>query len=629
MSTFHVPLSECNPPTSSSPGLVSGAYANAFGMANGAIGEASRIFETLSRVDLGITPIDPLRLGAAPLPPITAATPAVLATSVVGPITERQLQDTEVDTYDLEAPPEFIGTPPVLVFPQEPSPTLPTPPVDDVSLVPIVLPTAPVIQLPGLPELLPITLPVPPDIVFPEFTALPPGADTLDITTPEFSWSEPGYSSELLSAVTARLLVMLAGGTGIPEPIWLQIIDRARDEQQVLLSSADAKVLEEWALRGFTLPSGVMLQRIDDARRQSEQLVSKFIRDAAIERAKLEIDNMRFAVERSISLETMLIGHYDAVMNRSLEAAKQTVLIAIAVIQARIATFQANWAVYKIQAEVYREIIQAELAKIQLYQAEIQAQGLIAQINTQTIESYKAQVQFYESVARIYTEQVRGAVALAELNTQKVALFAQRVTAYSAQIQSYRTIYEAWQTRISAETAKMGAYEAEARAYAARIQGYAAYAGAVDSQHRLMFDVATLQVNKFGALLEQEKTKLTASTANAEIEQRLNTSKVQLQQVTDLGKRLELDRAYQEASINIEEDKVLSANYQHSNDSYIKQLQFNVQVISENLRTAGQVYSQLAASAMSSVNMGASVQQSASSSSSCSKSSDIKYLGND
>lgn len=628
MSTIHIPLEKCNTPESQGPGLVSGAYANAFSMAQAAVSSASTLFNALATLHIPDVQVEGLSWSPANLPPLVAEPPAQVEKAVVGAITERKIGDTEVAPYDIDEPPDFSGTPPALSFPEAPDPSLPTAPVDTVVLQPVVLPTAPVIALPELPELLAITLPEVPDISFAEFTAVAPGAESIVVNQPEFSWSEPGYSSELLDAVTARLLEMLQGGTGIPEHIWLQIIDRARDEQQMGFNKAERQVREEWALRGFTLPAGVMLQRIDEARRQSEDLLSKFIRDNAIERAKLEIENMRFAVERSISLETMLIGHYDTVMNRSLEAAKQTVLLAIEVINARIATFQANWAVFKIQADVYRELVQAELSKIQLYQAQVQAQGLIAQINTQIIEAYKARVDFYESVARIYTEQVRGAVAVADLNTQQVSLFAQRVQAYTAQIQSYNAIYGAWQTRIQAEATKMGAYQAEAQAYAARIQGYSAYAGSKDAQHRFLLDRAQLQVTKFAAELEQEKTKLASSSSSGQLQQDFNNTLVQLQQVTNAGKQLELERAVEEEKIDIENERIKQRNYEFKLDAQIKQLQFGVQIIAENLRTAGQVYSQLAASAMSSVNMGASVSQSAQTSSSCSKSQSVEYLGN-
>lgn len=90
------------------------------------------------------------------------------------------------------------------------------------------------------------------------------------------------------------------GGTGIAAAVETQIWQRGRDRAVADGARAEAQVLDEFSARGFSLPPGAMTARLDAVRHEGMAKVNEFNRDAAIESAKIEVENVRFAVEQAI-----------------------------------------------------------------------------------------------------------------------------------------------------------------------------------------------------------------------------------------------------------------------------------------------------------------------------------------
>lgn len=90
------------------------------------------------------------------------------------------------------------------------------------------------------------------------------------------------------------------GGTGIAATVEAQIWQRGRDRAMADASRAEAAVMDEFSARGFSLPPGAMTARLDAVRHEGMAKINEFNRDAAIESAKIEVENVRFAVEQAI-----------------------------------------------------------------------------------------------------------------------------------------------------------------------------------------------------------------------------------------------------------------------------------------------------------------------------------------
>lgn len=90
------------------------------------------------------------------------------------------------------------------------------------------------------------------------------------------------------------------GGTGLAASVETQIWQRGRDRAVADGARAEAQVLDEFSARGFSLPPGAMTARLDAVRHEGMSKVNEFNRDAAIESAKIEVENVRFAVDNAI-----------------------------------------------------------------------------------------------------------------------------------------------------------------------------------------------------------------------------------------------------------------------------------------------------------------------------------------
>lgn len=92
--------------------------------------------------------------------------------------------------------------------------------------------------------------------------------------------------------------------TGIDAQIEAMIWDRERD--RVLAENGRAKedVIREYSARGYPMPPGAMYEAVLMIERKSMEEIGKANRDTAIEMAKIEIENVKFAVEQAIKLYT-------------------------------------------------------------------------------------------------------------------------------------------------------------------------------------------------------------------------------------------------------------------------------------------------------------------------------------
>lgn len=92
------------------------------------------------------------------------------------------------------------------------------------------------------------------------------------------------------------------GGTGIHPNIERQIWERERNRQLTDASRQRQDVVRQFAARGFPLPPGAMaaaIERVDEA---AMNAIAESSRTTAIEQAKMEVENVRFAVQQAIAL---------------------------------------------------------------------------------------------------------------------------------------------------------------------------------------------------------------------------------------------------------------------------------------------------------------------------------------
>lgn len=100
---------------------------------------------------------------------------------------------------------------------------------------------------------------------------------------------------------TAWLInVITNGGTGINPAVENQIWQRGRDRLIAEGARADSQTMLQFSQRGYSLPAGVMVKQLQANRYEQFAKLQEQSRDVAIKQAEIEIENLRFAVEKAV-----------------------------------------------------------------------------------------------------------------------------------------------------------------------------------------------------------------------------------------------------------------------------------------------------------------------------------------
>lgn len=98
------------------------------------------------------------------------------------------------------------------------------------------------------------------------------------------------------------------GGTGINAHIEEQIWQRDRARILRDAARAESELVGGYAARGWPLPTGAMQAGIANLQMDTLDKVAQASRDVAIKQAEMEVENVRFAIERAIGLYGVAIG---------------------------------------------------------------------------------------------------------------------------------------------------------------------------------------------------------------------------------------------------------------------------------------------------------------------------------
>lgn len=505
--------------------------------------------------------------------------------------------------------PDFTATVPVVQILDKPDALSATPPGDAPVVSDVVLPDAPVIVFPDDPTMQLISIPAAPTLDLPVWVSVAPDGSSLVAPTVGFVWSEDYYDSDLLNSVTSRLTTMLAGGTGLPPSIEQAIWDRGRAREDVIAKKATQEAYEEFAARGFALPSGALAGRVAEVWQKNREAGSTFSRDVAIKQAELEVENLKFSVQTGMQLEGQLMTYAGQYAQRALDAAKTTVQVAIDIFNAQVALYNARLQAYQTEAQVYRDLIQAEGLRLEQYRTEIEAQKLIGDINMQAIQIYSERIKALMASVELYKAELEGVKTVVEVDRVRIEGFRASVDAYKALVEAKTSEYQAWSESIKGEVAKVSIYEAQARSYGSLVDAYKTGEMVKIENMKAQINNNEMLVKAFSAevdyLSEQVKSAVAQSDASAKIydgQARVYSAQVSGEdaRVRALAEQTRLIIAAGTADADLKM-KAASLN--------IEQLQRIAVVEQEGRKASGMIAGQLAASSMSAFNLSAGLSQ--------------------
>lgn len=467
------------------------------------------------------------------------------------------------------------------------------------------LPPVPVLERPNRPQMVEIEIP---DFEFPQLPAF-------DAKAPQFhgtavsavlQWTETPYELVILDEQMEVLRRMWAGGTGLPPAVEQALWERAASREDVAAQRETAQAMTEFSARGYSLPPGALVARVDDVRQQAGLRKIGLGREVLIKVADTHIENLRFACTQAVAAEQVLVSIWQQTAERAFQAAKTQVDSELALLNAQIAIFNAQQSAYATEANVYKARLEGALARVQVYRAQIDAAVAKGQINEQAVKMFEAMTRAMLSDVEVYKTRMEGARVHSEVQKGRIDMFRAEVQAWAEQLQARKLQYDAYKVQVEGETSKAQMLEAQSRAYAAYVQGRSAVSEVDIKNQQAAIAKQELRLRAYTAQLERDKLLVQQQTAvvqaNAEAH-RANTQRfvaaAQAETAVAEGK-VRVHEATLRTNMAVFETEM--KRYQADIEHAIRTAQLQV----EALKGVAQSYATLAAGAMAGISLSAS-----------------------
>lgn len=513
--------------------------------------------------------------------------------------------------------PSGLANPPVFNRPPAPDELDATRPGDAPVLVLPDMPAAPVLVDPGTPSLELIEIPD-----APTFSILPFAEDApvFNAAVPDetLNFVETPYASALLTRVREQVTAMIDGTYYLPAAVAQALWDQAvqREDQSALKLETEARDMH--ASRGFDEPNGVLDARLLEVKLANRGRRGELNREVYIRSEQIALENLRFAVQQGLALETTLLQAHLAVEQRKFELVLKSKDVALAVFQAHVTQFNAAVQAYNARVDAYRAYLDGLRAEVDVYRAMVEAAKVRGDINEQRVRMYAEEIRAQLARAEAYRAQVEGFKAYIDAERAKIDGYRAQVDAFRGIVEAHGAEWEAYRTRIQADAEQGKLYETLARVYGSRVDVWRTKGQAKFEEQKSHLAQAEAflrqhdgKIRALLAQLEGSRTLISAQSAQNDAAARIYTAEAAVEQsVSDANAR-----AFQAET---ERSRVRTELLLRDAEQQVQQLLGIKALLLEALKSSGQASSQLAASAFSALNFGASISSSQSRSKSCS-----------
>lgn len=480
------------------------------------------------------------------------------------------------------------------------------------------LPESPTLLYPDVPVLREIVLPEVPELDIPVFEAGPPIVDFFPPSNVIDDFNEI-YQPILADDLEQTIREMLNGAIGIPQPVWDQIWDRAKEQIQIQGSRDVEQAVDEWASRGFEFPPGVVDISVQRARQNTSNQSSQLLRERVIEENKILIENFRFAVAQGIALESALGQIHANEYNRLLAIETLAVQAAQNTFQSQVALFTAETGLYETESRVYVSQLQGERIKLELYKTELEGQLAIGQLNEQDVRIYTEQINALNTTVELYEAQLQAVQTQVETDRVRIQAYGEQVRAETNRVQAKTAEWQGYAAAWDGQRSKATVFNAEANAFLARSQAYSANVQGLLGVNRVNIEAEELKLRSFASQLDQVNTFYEAESRRISGVSQIFSGESRLYAADGAveSSRVQADTAQYNATVAKSQiDAQLQLEKARTN---IAQLQRLLALELEGIQTIANVQSQLTASSLSAVNLSAQVTERAVNSSSCSE----------
>jgi hypothetical protein len=470
----------------------------------------------------------------------------------------------------------------------------------------IPIPDAPAISMPEMDTLAQIDIP---DFIFPELPLFGGVAPTFDEARPNTAliWAEPTYASEDLDDLIYRIRAMLAGGTGLPDNIQLALFDAARSREAATALEAEQGAFDAFASKGFSMPPGMLAAAVQKAIEKSRDAQNALQRDLLTKAATWEIENIRVAVERGLGLETLLVNKFNNMAQRQFEAAKFSVEQEINVFNSMVTLFNAKQNAYRVAADVYKILIDGQLAKVEVFKAQVQGAVAKGQLNEQLVRVFQAKLQGVQQIVEVYKARMQAAQVQSDVVKNIISAYEQDVKAWGTKINAEKERFQAYYELVRAKAEISRSVEWQARAFEATVNGLVAKSTNKVRYVEAKTAAIRASVEKWRAAIEDAQRKTTATLDSIRARASAYSADVQryAEEIKGVNEARHTDLLISEARLrnNLAYFEVLTKEYDAAQQRLLDELKLR----EAGLEAAARTTAQLAAGAMSAIHVQASV----------------------
>lgn len=514
--------------------------------------------------------------------------------------------------------PTYRVDPPNLQYPTQPNRALPDQPDDPEPLQVPTYPDAPSLDYPTLSALRSIQLPYlnPPNLAavealitqlrneVPEAPELPPDIDFMGLAEQLFAQNKSEVA-DVLTGLVGRISTMLEGGTGLPAAVALALRNRAFQAEDKLAFQMEQTAIADWLSRGFTLPGGALEVKLAEVRNKNRDKQAELNLNLWLEETKLEIENLRFAVQQGIAYEGMWKDALLKLLGVCGDWASKQVDVQLRLVDAAIAIFKAKADLWQVQFSTIKDQIQIELAKVEIYKAELDGQRLVSELNRLDVEVYRARLDALQTRVSVYKTQVEGANALLQAELGKLEYAAKRIQIYTAEISAWKTEWEAYETATRGELGKVELYKGMVQGFSAQVEAYAKNVEAARSQASLQLESLNSRLKAWEARAEKYREEIRAEAVRIG-----SLAQVYETEMRGYALRHDAEKTYVETEMG-KLQYTLSVD-KFNADVYLKEAELEqtktlqlTKIAQDSLDAVARTSAQLAGSAMSAMNVGA------------------------
>jgi hypothetical protein len=482
-----------------------------------------------------------------------------------------------------------------------------TAPSGDISMHSIPIPAKPDYTTPAAPSFDEIATIAPPDISLPQFDIDRPTLESVSAPSP-FSYTEAAYNSDLWQDLIDKVLDGVRnGGTGLSAEVEADLYARLTERQRVENERLYREIENAFTATGFPLPTGALASRLAEVSMEISRKNDQTSREITINQAELAQKNTQFIIDKGVQLEDIARNFFNAVSNRSLDAAKAIAQVSIDIFNTVLARYGAQIEGYKAEAAVFAERVKAAMYQVEVYKAQVEGQKTQAQVQSVRADVYKTEMEALNTVANIYRVEMESAKIQSEIEMTKIAVFKAQTEAYVAQLEGEKNKYIVYTAQMEGEKVRAQVFSEQIKAYAVKVdaaksvaQIEAMSAENVLKKNQLLIDKYKAQLQGYLATIEAELKTADMQTKAFGMEVTAYNAETEAVKAENLVKIQEMTAGIQQAELRL---RKAVAQIESATQGY---------VALKSLQEKGEsgimnVMAQLAASAMNAVNASATV----------------------